>query len=83
MSELTIDPDIGADLECEVGDEISIKVRGTVTSKTPDGAKVMDIAEVVDYEHAGEEGEGEYVEEVEKPKRKGPSAVMVMIGKEK
>ena len=86
MSELQIDPDIGADLECEVGDELSVTIKGTVKSKTPEGGKTLDVTEVTDYKHAEAESEDRYShseDDGDGMKRKGPSAVMVMIGKGK
>lgn len=82
MSELSIDAALAEDLDCEVGDEISITVTGTVTEKSKEGGKKLNVTEVSDYEHVG----GEYDEEVEKTagKRKGgPSAVMLVMGKGK
>ena len=87
MSELRIDPDIGADLECEVGDVLTITLTGTVTTKTPDGGKTLNVTEIADYEHAGEPYADEAVEATPpatppmRPKDK--SAVMIMVGKGK
>jgi hypothetical protein len=77
MSELKIDADIAGELDCEVGDTISVTVTGTVTSKAKDGSKVLNVTSVDDYEH-GPSGE-EYEEEKPMPKRKGMSGAMLMV----
>ena len=89
MSELRIDPDLAADLVCEVGDELSITVKGTVIAKDQQGGKVLSVTEVMEYDHEGPEsmergpegkdsmpmkGKGTYPP-------KGKSAVMMMVGK--
>jgi len=93
MSELIISPDLGGDLECEVGDTVTVTVTGTVTAKTPDGGKTINVTAVDDYSHAGEPeepppvtGNQGYAPEPESEhpiKRNGKSAVMIMIGKKK
>lgn len=78
MSELRIDPDLGAALDWAVGETYDIPVVGTVTAKTPEGGYTLSVTSV---EEVVEE---EVVPEMpEKPmmKRKGPSAVNAMIGK--
>ena len=76
MSELRIDADLAGELDCEVGDSISVTVTGTVTAKAKDGSKVLNVTSIEDYEHGP--GEEEYVEE-KAPKRKGMSAAMLMV----
>jgi hypothetical protein len=89
MSELRIDPDLAATLDCEVGDELSITVKGTVVAKDQAGGKVLQVSEVMEYDHEdGEEMEGVAEGKPTMPMAgkkpypaTGKSAVMMMVGK--
>lgn len=55
MSELVIDPSLGAPIECEVGDILTLTVVGNVISKNPDGGKTLTITEVQSYDDTTDE----------------------------
>lgn len=83
-STLSVGTDLSAELgECEVGDEKTLSVTGTVKSKGGDGSIELDVTDV-SYEDGHEYEDGEEEEMAGRSQKHGkPSAVVLMIGKDK